>query len=133
MPAGRLIFLATAHAIGVPVMLLFRLVDADSSLFLPMAFVGNMVFMLLYGPALASLQEIVPAAHRGATVALFILVTSLIGSSGGAALVGALADAFAAEGHGQPIGWAIIVTQSIGLLAVPAFLFAAHYRKQAPP
>jgi MFS transporter, Spinster family, sphingosine-1-phosphate transporter len=133
MPAGRLVFLAIAYAIGVPVMLLFRLLDADSGLFLPMAFVGNMVFMLLYGPALASLQEIVPAAHRGATVALFILVTSLIGSSGGSALVGALADAFAAAGQLQPIGWAIIATQSIGLLAVPAFLAAAHYRKQAPP
>ncbi len=133
VPAGRLIFLGIAYALGVPVMLLFRLIDVESALFMPMAFIGNMVFMLLYGPALATLQEIVPAAHRGATVALFILVTSLIGSSGGAALVGALADAFAGAGHAQPIGWAIIATQSIGLLAVPAFLCAARYRKQALP
>ena len=128
---GRMRFLVGAYAVGIPVMLVFRLLPADSALFLPFAFLGNVVFMLVFGPALATLQAIVPAAMRAATVALFVLVTSLIGSAGGSALVGGLADIFAAAGQAEPITLAIIATQSIGLLTVPLFLLAARCIKNA--
>jgi len=123
---GRLRFLVVAYAVGIPLMLVFRLLPADSMLFLPFAFLGNAVFMLVFGPALATLQTIVPASMRAATIALFVLVTSLIGSAGGSALVGGLADAFTAAGQSEPITLAIIATQSIGLLTVPLFLLAAR-------
>ncbi|MGQ0799153.1 MAG: spinster family MFS transporter [Pseudomarimonas sp.] len=128
---GRMRFLVVAYALGIPLMLLFRLLPADSVLFLPFAFLGNVVFMLVFGPALATLQAIVPAAMRAATVALFVLVTSLIGSAGGSALVGGLADAFAAAGQSEPITLAIMATQSIGLLTMPLFLMAARCITQA--
>lgn len=123
---GRLKFLGFAFALGIPMMLAFRLTPADSAAFLPLAFIGNVIFMLVFGPALATLQEIVPAAHRAATVAVFVLVTSLIGSAGGSALAGGLADHFARSGQADPLTWAMIYTQSLGLLTVPAFLLAAR-------
>ncbi|MCB1633562.1 MAG: MFS transporter [Xanthomonadales bacterium] len=126
MVGGRLWFLAIAFAIGIPLMLLFRQIPADSPLFLPLAFTGNAIFMLVFGPALASLHEIVPASQRAATAALFILVTSLIGSAGGSALAGALADHFANSGEAEPLTWAIVCTQALGLLTVPAFFLAAR-------
>ncbi len=128
MANGRLKFLVAAFAVGIPLMLIFRLLPAGSPLFLPLAFLGNVVFMLVFGPALASLQEVVPASMRAATVAVFVLATSLIGSAGGSALAGALADSFAASGHPEPITMAIISTQSIGLLTIPLFWLAARAR-----
>lgn len=132
MAGGRLIFLAIAFSVGIPLMLLFRLIPADSALFLPLAFTGNAVFMIVFGPALASLHEIVPVSQRAATAALFILVTSLIGSAGGSALAGGLADLYAANGSAEPLTWAIISVQSLGLLTIPAFYFAARALPRRP-
>ncbi len=132
MDGGRLKFLAVAYALGIPLMLLFRVIPADHAAFLPLAFLGNAVFMVVFGPALATLQEIVPAQHRAATVALFVLVTSLIGSAGGSAIVGGLADAFAAAGNTEPITLAIMSTQAVGLLTIPAFLLAARQAPRMP-
>jgi MFS transporter, Spinster family, sphingosine-1-phosphate transporter len=128
---GRLKFLAWTFLLGIPLMLTFRYTPAASAFFLPLAFVGNVIFMMVYGPALATLQEQVPAMHRASAVALFVLVTSLVGAGGGAALVGFLADRFTASGSATPLTFAIVATQAIGFFAVPAFGFAARAQARA--
>jgi MFS transporter, Spinster family, sphingosine-1-phosphate transporter len=124
--AGRLKFLGFIFMIGVPLMLAFRLVPGQSPLFLVLAFFSHASFLLVYGPSLATIQELLPVAHRASGVALFILSTSLIGAGGGAACVGWLADVYGAAQLAEPLTRAIVSTQCIGLLAIPAFLFAAR-------
>lgn len=125
-PGGRMAFLAWALTIGLPVMIAFRLVPPGGIVFVGLAFVTNAVFMLVFGPTLATIQHIVPPRRRGAAVALFVLATALLGSAAGAAHVGWWSDHFTAVGRSEPLTWAIIVTQSWGLLAIPAFFVAAR-------
>ena len=130
--AGRLKFLAWAFLLTVPLAAAYRLAEAHSLWFYLLAFFSSMFAMLLYGPAVTLVQEQVPAAHRASAVALFFLVAALIGAGGGNAAVGALADHFAAAGHEQPITWAILLTQSVGVLSIPIlFLAARRQQRQA--
>ena len=130
--AGRLKFLAWAFLITVPLALAYRVAPAHSAQFYVLAFVASMFAMLLYGPAVTLAQELVPAAHRASAIALFFLAGALIGAGGGNATVGALADYFAAAGYAEPITWAIVITQSVGLLSVPILFLAARYQVRQP-
>ena len=129
--AGRLKFLAWAFLLTLPLALGYRLAEAHSVSFYVLAFLGSMFSMLLYGPAVTLAQEQVPAQHRASAVALFFLVAALIGAGGGNAAVGWLADHFAAAGHSQPITWAILLTQSVGVLSIPILFLAARRQQQS--
>ena len=67
-----------------------------------------------------------PIKLRGASVAVLILCNNLPGQALGAAVAGLLADLFAARGVAQPLTWAISIAIVPGLLAVPAFYWAAR-------
>lgn len=123
---GRLMFLAVAYLLIIPVGLAYRLMTPDTVLFYTLAFIGSASFMVIYGAAFATVQEVVPVNLRGASVALLILFNTLIGQAGGAAAVGYLADLFAARGMVEPITWAIIVASLPGLATVPLFYIAAR-------
>ena len=123
---GRLMFLAVAYLLVLPVGLAYRLVTPDTALFYALAFIGSVSFMLPYGALFATVQEVVPVNLRGASVALLILFNTLIGHACGAALVGYLADLFATRGMSEPITWAILVASLPGLATVPLFYAAAR-------
>lgn len=127
--AGRIKFLAWAFLLTVPLALAYRVAPAHSAQFYVLAFVASMFAMLLYGPAVTLAQEQVPAQHRASAVALFFLAAALIGAGGGNATVGWLADRFVAAGTTDPITWAIITTQSVGLLSIPILFLAARYQQ----
>lgn len=128
--AGRIKFLAWAFLLTVPLALAYRVAPAHSTQFYVLAFVASMFAMLLYGPAVTLAQELVPAQHRASAVALFFLAAALIGAGGGNATVGWLADRFAAAGYSEPITWAILITQSVGLLSVPILFLAARSQQR---
>lgn len=130
--AGRLKFLAWAFLLTVPLALAYRVAPAHSTQFYVLAFVASMFAMLLYGPAVTLAQELVPAAHRASAIALFFLAAALVGGGGGNATVGALADYFVATGVNDPITWAIVSTQSVGLLSVPILFLAARHQARRP-
>ena len=123
---GRLMFLAVAYLLVLPVGLADRLITPDTALFYALAFIGSVSFMLPYGALFATVQEVVPVNLRGASVALLILFNTLIGHACGAALVGYLADLFATRGMSEPITWAILVASLPGLATVPLFYAAAR-------
>lgn len=131
--AGRLKFLAWAFLLTVPLALAYRVAPPHSAQFYVLAFVASMFAMLLYGPAVTLAQEQVPPQHRASAVALFFLAGALIGAGGGNATVGALADHFATAGYAEPITWAIIATQSVGLLSIPILFLAARYQQRGAP
>jgi MFS transporter, Spinster family, sphingosine-1-phosphate transporter len=125
-PAGRLQFLAAAYLVAMPIGLAYRFVEPGTVLFYALAFLFNASFMISYGATFPTVQELVPIKLRGASVALLILCNNLLGQALGAATAGLLADVFAARGAAQPLSWAIFIAIVPGLLAVPAFYWAAR-------
>jgi MFS transporter, Spinster family, sphingosine-1-phosphate transporter len=124
--AGRLKFLAWMFLFSAPLIALYRVIPAQTVLFYALAFYGSMVTLLLFGPGLSVVQELVPAQHRASAVAVFLLCGALIGAGGGNAAVGAFADAFTADGYAEPITIALVVMQAIGALCIPLFFLAAR-------
>jgi MFS family permease len=129
---GRLMFLAAAYAIVMPLGLLYRFVEPGTAQFYALAFVFNASFMISYGATFPTVQEVVPVRLRGASVAVLILCNNLLGQALGAAFAGLLADLLAARGVADPVTWAIFVTLLPALLAVPAFYWAARLQARAP-
>ena len=124
--AGRLLFLATAYLVVMPIGLAYRFVEPGTVPFYAFAFLFNASFMISYGATFPTVQELVPIRLRGASVAVLILCNNLLGQALGAAVAGLLADVFAARGAAQPLSWAISIAIVPGLLAVPAFYWAAR-------
>lgn len=123
---GRLLFLAAAYLVAMPIGLAYRFVEPGTVLFYALAFLFNASFMISYGATFPTVQELVPIKLRGASVALLILCNNLLGQGLGAAVAGLLADVFAARGAAQPLSWAIFVAIVPGFLAVPVFYWAAR-------
>lgn len=131
--AGRLWFLAMLCAVSVPMTLVYRVVPGHSIVFYALALLSALVSVGIYGPAVSTVQDLVPAQHRGLAVAVFILIGALVGAGGGNATVGWLSDTFAAAGDSEPITHALLACQSVGLLAILAFTLAARLdRREAP-
>ena len=124
--AGRLKFLAWMFLISAPLVALYRVIPAQTPLFYLLAFYGSMVTLLLFGPSLSVVQELVPTQHRASAVAFIVLCCALIGGGGGNAAVGWFADVFTAAGYAEPITLALIVMQTIGALCIPLFFLAAR-------
>lgn len=128
---GRLLFLAVAYALILPLALLYRFVEPGSALFYALAFVFNASFMIPYGAVFPTVQEVVPVKLRGASVAVLILCNNLIGTALGAAVAGLLADVLAARGVAEPLTWAIFLSLLPALLTVPAFWWASRLQARA--
>jgi len=128
--AGRLKFLAWVFLATIPMLIGYRLVPGHTPAFYALALSGAILFMLVFGPAISTLQELVPLQHRSSAVALFVLCTSCIGSASGNAVVGYLADALTAAGGAEPVTRAILYSQAVGLLSIPAFFLAARWQSR---
>ena len=129
---GRLLFLAAAYAVLVPLALVYRFVEPGTPLFYALAFIFNASFMISYGATFPAVQEVVPVRLRGASVAVLILCNNLLGQALGAACAGYLADVLTARGVAEPLTWAIFLTLLPALLTVPAFGWASRLSRSAP-
>lgn len=125
-PAGRLKFLGWAFLIAIPVIAAYRLVPGHTPGFYAAAFIASAVTLLVFGPALSVVQELVPAQHRASAVALWLLCGALIGAGGGNAAAGWLADAFTAAGNPEPMTMTLLLMAGIGGLSIPVFFLAAR-------
>jgi MFS family permease len=130
---GRLKFLAICYLLVIPVGIGYRFSAPDTFLFYACAFIGSASFMIPYGATFSTVQEVVPVNLRGAAVALLVLFNTLVGHALGAALAGHLADSFAASGVAQPLTWAAVLASVPGLLAIPAFWWAARLHARPTP
>lgn len=124
--AGRLRFLGWALLVAIPVIVAYRLVPGHTSGFYAAAFIASALTLLVFGPALSVVQELVPVQHRASAVALWLLCGALIGAGGGNATAGWLADAFAAAGNPEPLTMTLLVMAGIGGLSIPVFFLAAR-------
>ncbi len=125
--AGRLKFLLASLLAAAPLIAAYRLVDAGTLLFPTLGFIASMIGALIYGPAYAAVQDIVPSSLRGTASGFLVLCMSVAGVSAGAATVGALAELFRGWGLSQPISHALQAAQFAVLVAIPAFSAAIRY------
>jgi predicted MFS family arabinose efflux permease len=128
---GRLLFLACAYAIILPLGLIYRFVEPATPVFYALAFIFNASFMISYGATFPTVQDVVPVKLRGASVATLILCNNLIGAALGAACAGYLADVLTARGVAEPLTWAIFLALLPALLSVPAFYWASRLPARA--
>jgi MFS transporter, Spinster family, sphingosine-1-phosphate transporter len=131
-PGGRVAFLAAVYLVVAPAVIAYRFVPPETALFYLCTFIGSVAMLVIYGPMFATVQELVPVNLRGAAIAVAILCNTLIGHAGGSALAGYLADAFTAQGVDQPLTWALLISGLPGLLAIPAFAWAARLQSRMP-
>ena len=125
MHAGRLKFLAGALLLAAPAVIGYRLASPQTISFAVLAFCAAAASVLIYGPVLSTVQELVPMELRGSATASVLLCTGLIGGAGGAAAAGWLADLLQARGIAEPVSKALLWTLIPGAIAAPAFLLAA--------
>jgi MFS transporter, Spinster family, sphingosine-1-phosphate transporter len=128
--AGRLKFLAWVTVAALPLALAYRIVPAHTPLFYALAMVGAMLSLMMFGPVFSTVQEQVPAQHRSAAVALFMLCAAFLGAGGGNASVGLLADVFAGLGYAEPLTKAGLVMAAALAVPIPLFFLAARCQER---
>lgn len=123
---GRLKFLAAMYLVSTPLLVLYRVMPGHTPAFLALSLYGAMVTLLLFGPALSAVQEVVPAMHRGVAISTFTLCTSLVGGGFGNAAAGWLADELGRIGVAEPYTWTLLLMGIPGAIAIPVFWAAAR-------
>jgi MFS family permease len=72
----------------------------------------------MYGPVLATIQELAPLRLRATMVAILLIGLNLLGASLGSVIAASLVEPL------HSFTWAIFVTAQFGLLAIPLFYLA---------
>lgn len=128
---GRTRFLALALIFMTPFVVSYRWVSPDSILFFTGMSVGLLMFVVFYGPAFSTVQDLSPPKLRGLMTAFLLLACNLLGLGLGAVLAGLISDYLTSIGNEQPLTWALISMDLLSVLAVPAFWMASvHYQRE---
>jgi MFS family permease len=117
---GRLLALVFIQMAIAPFSILFRFIAPDSFLFPIGCFAGSITVTMMYGPVLATVQELTPLRLRATMIALLLIGLNILGSSLGALIAAELTRRLGSY------TWGIFLTAQIGLLAIPMFLLAAR-------
>lgn len=125
--SGRAMLLFWMFLALAPLTLAFRIVPADSALFVPGIGAGIFLLCAYYGPAISAIQELAPPSARATVVAFNILCVNAIGLGIGITATGALIDLFRSAGNTQPYSSAALAMSLVSMLALPAFFLAGHW------
>ena len=117
---GRLLALVTVQLSVTPFGILFRFIGPDSLLFPVCYFFGSIFVTMMYGPVLATVQELTPVRSRATMIAFLVIWLNILGAS-----LGNLLAAFVSKQLGS-YTWGIFLTNQISLIAIPLFLLAAR-------
>ena len=126
-PSGRAMLLFWMFLVLAPFTLLFRIVPADSVLFVPGIGIGIFLLCAFYGPSVSTVQELAPPAARATVIAFNILCVNALGLGIGITGTGWLIDLFRAGGNPQPYTSAALAMSLVSMLAVPAFFLAGRW------
>lgn len=121
---GRLLALIGIQLAITPFAIAFRFLPGNYYLGLALCYVfGSMSVTYMYGPVLATVQELSPVRLRATMVALLLIGLNITGASLGAVMAAWLTGAL------RSYTWGIFITTQAGLLSIPFFLLA--YRRYA--
>jgi MFS family permease len=123
---GRPTFLALVMIILAPINIAYRLVDGDSIWFLIGIFTVFFQLGCFYGPAFATMQDLVPANARGMMTGFLVLMIQLAGVGIGVTSGGVLIDWLQSSGSDSPYSTALFIFTLISLISIPLFLMAGY-------
>ncbi len=121
---GRPMFLFWVALIIMPIMLVYRMVDAGTPLFYLGMCMGFFQLGCLFGPIFGTIQELVPPQIRGTVTAVAILAINVIGIGFGVTASGLTVDWLIDTGVESPYTTSMIIFTSISFLAVPLLFYA---------
>lgn len=107
-----------ALLVCTPMMVVFRLVDAQSGWFWFAYLFISMSVTIYYGPVFSTVQQLSPQTMRSMMMAFFLMGMNLLGVSLGAAVAAVLTGVL----DNRTLG--LLLTGLVGLLAIPCFLVA---------
>jgi MFS family permease len=119
-PGGRLLALVCLQLAILPAGIAFRFISPNSLLFAISCAVNSIYITMMYGPVLATVQELSPVRIRATMIAFLIIWLNVLGASLGAVIAARV------TGYLGSYTWAIFLTAQAGLLAIPLFLLAAR-------
>jgi MFS family permease len=117
---GRLLALVCLQLAIAPFGIAFRFLAPDSMLFPVSCLIGSIYVTMMYGPVLATVQELTPLRIRSTMIAFLIIWLNILGASLGAVIAAQLTK------HLGSYTWGIFLTAQLGLVAVPLFWLAAR-------
>ncbi len=123
---GRPTFLALIMLLLAPVNVAYRLVDGDSIWFMAGIFAGFFQIGCFYGPAFATLQDLVPPNTRGTMTGFLVLMIQLVGIGFGVTSGGILIDWLQSAGLESPYSVALFTFTLISLTSIPLFMAAGR-------
>ncbi|MGQ0636078.1 MAG: MFS transporter [Planctomycetaceae bacterium] len=116
---GRLLALVVLQLAVSPMAIAFRFLPGDRRVLLALCcFFGSILVTFMYGPVLATVQELTPLRLRATLVAILLIGLNILGASLGAVIAAWLA------GRLESYTWGIFITGQAGLLSIPLFLLA---------
>ena len=127
---GRPTFLALVMIVLAPVNIAYRLVDGDSTWFIVGIFAVFFQMGCFYGPAFATMQDLVPANTRGMMTGFLVLMIQLVGVGIGVTSGGILIDVLQSNGVDSPYSTTLFIYTLISLTSIPLFLMAGRRFEQ---
>ncbi|HYV34699.1 MAG TPA: MFS transporter [Gemmataceae bacterium] len=120
---GRLLALIVLQCALTPFAVAFRFLPGDLRvpLFVCCVFT-SMLVTFMYGPVLATIQELTPLRLRATMIAFLLIGLNILGASLGSVLAAWLA------GRLGSYTWGIFITAQASLLAMPLFWAARHFQ-----
>lgn len=119
---GRLLAIVISQLLLSPFSVAFRFLPGDSYVALAICcFFYTISITLMYGPVLATVQELSPIRIRATMVAMLMIGLNVFGASLGSVIAAWLTGAL------QSFTWGIFITGELGLLSIPLFVLA--YRR----
>jgi MFS family permease len=118
--SGRLLALVCVQLAVTPFGIVFRFANPESLWFPVGWFVSSIFVTMMYGPVLATVQELTPVRMRATMIAFLLICLNILGASLGALLAAQLTRYLGSY------TWGIFLTSLISLIAIPTFLLAAR-------
>ena len=127
--SGRPMLLFWMFVALAPFSILYRIVPADSPLFLFGIGIGVFQLTAFYGPTFSTVQELAPTSARATVTAFYLLCLNAIGLGIGITGAGWLADLLREGGSAEPYTQSLLAFTCISTLAIPAFFLAGRWFK----
>jgi MFS family permease len=116
---GRLLALIFIQLAIWPIAVTYRFVPGEWRPALAVCCaIGSILITFIYGPVLATIQELAPLRLRATIVAILMIGLNILGASLGALIAAEV------EKRIHSYTWAIFLTAQAGLLAIPLFVVA---------
>jgi len=119
---GRLLAIVVSQLAIAPFAITSRFLPGDYYIGMGVCYcIGSIMVTIMYGPVLATVQELSPIRLRATTIALLMIGLNIFGASLGSVIAALLKDWL------HSFTWGIFITVQVGLLSIPLFLLA--YRR----